>query len=108
MEVERYSETTTVTTTTTKTKTITKPIDSQGSVGSIAANATSPIIEEIPTGSRIKASLSGIPAHKYFLQADNVVTIQSREKIPAAVQVWRKMVPFISMVLILSCTVDIG
>lgn len=85
---EVITEETTTTTTTTTTRTI-QTFNNEKNMEAphvpLAISAGTPI--PVPSVNPIKNSLVGVPAKNYFLHADKVVTIQSRDKIPAAVQV---------------------
>lgn len=81
---ERVTTTTTEVVTTVKTTTIAYPTHPAVQAGTPPVPAITAIpLEPI---NPIKSALAGVPCSSYFLHADKVVTIQSREKIPAAVQ----------------------
>jgi CBS domain-containing protein len=82
--VTTKTTTTTITTQTTETKELKGIKDTHHSYQQPAARALSASGIFIPNP--IKAALVGVPAKNYFVHADEVITIQSREKIPAAVQ----------------------
>lgn len=91
------SESLYITTTTTKTKTVTTEKwevkdahhqhQHQHQQQYIQAGAGVPQILGVPTTNAIKAALVDVPAQSYFLHADNVITLQSRTRIPEAVHV---------------------